>query len=195
MHATAKVYAASFGVNRNNRVLWLVLLSGFGVALSPLFACATPFAALATVAAVKLGRREAVTILAFVWLANQLIGYCYLGYPRTWDSLAWGLAIGAAIGAAALAASSLSTARPAPLAVSLPFVAAFVAFEMALYTASFILPGGQVAFTAGVVWHILLINAVTLCGLMATYQLTMLLGQLVRSNSAITLTAGTTSSR
>jgi hypothetical protein len=74
--------------NRSARGLWIALIVSSGVLLSPVFACATPFAALATVAALKLGRRDTVAVLGLVWLANQAIGYCYLGYPWTRDSAA-----------------------------------------------------------------------------------------------------------
>ena len=130
-----------------------------------------------------------------MWLANQAIGYGFLGYPWTWDSAAWGLAIGASAGLAVLAARGLSTARPAPLAVSLPFVAAFVAFELGLYVAGFVLPGSEEAFGASVVGHVFLINAVTLCGLMAVYHLAMILGLLTRNGASETRTFGAASYR
>src|ERR1700709_2513654 len=84
------------------RALWIVLIVTSGTCLSTFFACATPFAALATLAALKLGRRDAITVIGLVWLANQAIGYGLLGYPWTWDSAAWGLSIGASAGLAFL---------------------------------------------------------------------------------------------
>jgi hypothetical protein len=132
----------------------------------------------------KLSRRDTVAVLGLVWLANQTIGYLYLGYPWTWDSAAWGIAIGASTAGAALVAAGLSTARPVPLAVSLPFVAAFSTYELALYAAGFVLPGSEGAFAAPIVGHILLINALTLGGMVAAYQLAMLLGLLARHDAA-----------
>jgi hypothetical protein len=160
------------------RVLWLTLIVAGGMGLSPFFACVTPFAALATLAALKLGRRDAVAVVGLVWLANQAIGYGYLGYPRTWDSVAWGGAIGASAGVALLAAGALATARPAPLSVSLPFVGAFTAFEAGLHVAGCVLPGSDLAFDASVVLHVLLVNALTLCGLMVASYLAMIPGLL-----------------
>jgi hypothetical protein len=160
----------------SSRALWIALIVISGVCLSPFFACATPFAALATVAALKLDRRDMVCVAGLVWLANQAIGYGFLSYPRTWDSAAWGLAIGVSATAAIAAARSLSTVRRAPLAVSLPFVAAFTAFELGLYLAGFLLPGSEGAFTLAVIGNVFVINAVTLCGLMAVSQFAMLVG-------------------
>jgi hypothetical protein len=175
------------------RALWTVLIVTSGICLSTFFACATPFAALATVGALNLRRRDAIVVVGLIWLANQAIGYGFLGYPWTWDSAAWGLAIGVSAYLAIFAALGLSTARPAPLAVSLPFVAAFAAFESGLYIAGFVLPGAEGAFSAAVVGHIFLINAATICGLMIAYQLAMTSGLLARNSSQASQTLGTAS--
>jgi hypothetical protein len=167
--------------NRVERALWTVLIVTSGVGLSTFFACATPFAALATLAALNLGRRDAIVVIGLVWLANQAVGYGFLGYPWTLDSAAWGLAIGIAAIMAVVAARGLSTSRPAPLAVSLPFIAAFAIFELTLYLAGFALPGSAGAFEAAVVGHIFLINAVAICAVSAVYHLTRLSGLVVPS--------------
>lgn len=166
--------------NRAGRALCLVLIVSSGVCLSTFFACATPFAAFATLAALKLGRRDMITVIGLVWLANQTLGYGLLDYPWTWDSAAWGLAIGASAGLATVAAQALSTNRPAPLAISLPFVAAFAAFESGLYGAGVVLSGSESAFSAPVVGHVFLINAVAFYGLMAIYHSATLVGHLAR---------------
>lgn len=156
------------------RTVWIGLIVASGTCLSPFFACVTPFAALAALAALKLGPRDGFVVIGFVWLANQAIGYGFLGYPWTWDSVAWGLAIGACSGLAVVAAKALSTARPAPLAISLPFMAAFTAFEFGLYVAGYVLPGSNGAFSAAVVGQIFLTNAVVLCALIALFVLAMI---------------------
>ena len=180
---------------RTERAFWAVLTVASGLCLSSFFACVTPFAALATLAALKLGWRDAILVVFIVWLGNQAIGYGILGYAWTWDSATWGLAIGVSTGLAVLAARGLSTARPAPLAVSLPFVAAFTVFELGLYVAGFVVPGSEEAFSASVVGHVFLINAVTLCGLMAVYHSAMALGLLSRTDASETRTFGATSYR
>jgi hypothetical protein len=168
--------------SRAANALWIVLIVTSGICLSTFFACATPFAALATLATLKLGRRDAIAAIGLVWAANQAIGYGLLGYPWTWDSAAWGLAIGISAGLAMLAAKSLATRRPAPLVVSLPFVAAFTAFELALFLVSFVLPASEGAFSASVVGHVFLINGVTISGLMAVNQLATASGLLARAD-------------
>lgn len=165
------------------RAFWAGVILASGIGLSTFFACATPFAALATIAALKLQRRDMVLVLTLVWIANQAVGYGLLGYPWTWDSAAWGAAIGIATLLAAITARGLSTTRPAPLAVSLPFVAAFTVFELGLYMAGFVLPGADGAFTTGIIWQVFAINAVALCGIFACHQAFLLAAYLVRTHS------------
>lgn len=180
---------------RTANALWIVLIVTSGICLSTVFACATPFAALATLAALKLGRGQAIAVIGSVWAANQVIGYGFLGYPWTWDSAAWGLAIGVSAGLAMLAARSLATTRPAPLVISLPFVAAFAMFELGLFLAGFVLPGSEGAFSASVVGHVFLINAVTMCSLMAVNQLATVSGLLARADRPETPDLGIASYR
>lgn len=165
------------------RVIWIALIVGSGIGLSVFFACATPFAALATLTALKAERRDAA-VVGLAWAGNQAVGYGYLGYPLTWDSAAWGLAIGLSAGLALLAAIALSPRRPASFAVSLPFVGAFAAYELGLYVASFMLPGSDAAFAAAIVEQLFLVNLVALLGLMAVHQAALLLTLLARSNTA-----------
>jgi len=68
------------------------------------FACATPFAAAAAVAALTLTARAALIASLGVWLGNQAVGFLLLGYPLTPDSLAWGPVLGASTILAAAAA-------------------------------------------------------------------------------------------
>jgi hypothetical protein len=166
------------------RWIWIALLVSSGIGLSLVFACATPFAAVATLAALKLERRDAVAVVGLVWLVNQAIGYGILGYPWTLDSVAWGGAIGLSGFLALLVAAAFSSTRPVRLAIGLPFVGAFAAFELALYVAGFALPGGQGGFTAAIVEKVFLVNLVTLVGLLAVYQVALMAGLLTRQSAS-----------
>ena len=77
------------------RIGWIALLTVATIAASLMFACATPFPALAVLAALHMNRRDAFALTAVIWGTNQIIGYGLLHYPQTWDSFAWGIAIGA----------------------------------------------------------------------------------------------------
>lgn len=162
--------ASSRESGRASRTLWIALIAAGGVGLSAYFACVTPFASLATLAALYLRADERWATIGFVWLANQIVGFGILGYPLTWDCAAWGVAIGLSLALAVLAASALSTTRPAPLVVSLPFVAAFAAFEAGLFAARQVLPASGDAFGLPVIRHVFWVNAAALCGLMALHQ-------------------------
>lgn len=84
--------------------VWGVFLVCGSTAGSLLFACATPFAATAAIAALTLSPRLALVTTMGVWLGNQAAGFLLLGYPVTASSLAWGPALGgAALFAAAVA--------------------------------------------------------------------------------------------
>jgi hypothetical protein len=164
------------------RTIWIALIVAAGIGFSFFFACATPFAALATLAALKIERRDTIAIMALVWLANQAIGYGVLGYPWTWDSAAWGLAIGVSGFLALLAAMALSPVHSSRLAISLPFVGAFATYEMGLYVAGFVLPGGEGAFTAAIVEQVFVVNLIALLGLLAVHQLALVVGLLPRDD-------------
>lgn len=150
------------------RTAWIVFLTVASVAFSLVFACAAPFAALATLAALNVQRRDAYLLTLAVWLANQAVGYGLLGYPRTVDSFAWGLAIGVA---ALLATRTVTSIGPRPLmtgpvfGAAIAFLAAFAVYEGVLYAASFVLGGSGTGFTLPIVWYVLQVNAFALAGL------------------------------
>ncbi|MGZ5912989.1 MAG: hypothetical protein ACXWLB_24165, partial [Reyranella sp.] len=57
------------------RWAWVGLLGTASFGFSLVFACATPFVALVTLAALTMSRRDAFIVAGAVWLANQLVGY------------------------------------------------------------------------------------------------------------------------
>ncbi len=72
------------------RAGWIALITAATVIGSFVFACATPFPALGALAALHLPRRDAFVLVGVNWLVNQIIGYGFLHYPMTWDSLRLG---------------------------------------------------------------------------------------------------------
>src|SRR5262249_29557781 len=163
------------------RWLWAVLVVAASVASSLALACATPFAALATVAAVTMGPRHGVALVVAAWLADQVVGYAVLGYPKTPDSYAWGVALGAAsllaLGAARAVAGPLRRSRAAGPAAA--FVAAFALFEAAIGVGTLVLGTGGAAMAPAIVLRIFAINLIALVALVALYRLAVLVGLLV----------------
>jgi hypothetical protein len=146
--------------------IWIALVSGSSVLFSLALACATPFAALATVSGLALRRGPALALVGTAWLANQAVGYGLLNYPRTPDSFAWGAAIGIAALAATVSVLALRRCRPASvIGWSAGFALAFAAYEGVLFAATAILPSGEGAFSPEIVGRILLVNVLALVGL------------------------------
>ena len=171
------------------RPLWFGLLIAISAALTTVYTCITPFAAFAVIAATTLSLRVALGLTVAVWLANQAVGFGLLSYPWTAKTLAWGIAIGGAAVLGMLAARW--TARrfgsfPAPGCTLAGFVAAFGLYQLALYAVAVSWLGGTGAFSPGIVGHVLLVNAVTLVGLLGLAQLVDVAAALRRRRSART---------
>jgi hypothetical protein len=60
------------------RVGWIALLTIAAVAGSFVFAYATPFPAIAALAALHVNRRDAFVLTGVMWIANQTVGYGFL---------------------------------------------------------------------------------------------------------------------
>jgi hypothetical protein len=153
-----------------HRALWMALIAAASLVLSFAFACAAPFAALAALAALNLRRREAVIIVVASFLANQAIGFGALDYPRDALTFAWGVAMGAATLASLFTAeAAVRHLRNAHTLVrgGAVFLAAFLAYEAALYAATFVLGGAEAAFAASAIRQVFLIDATCFIGLLA----------------------------
>jgi hypothetical protein len=153
-----------------------VLLTAACALASFAFACATPFAAFAVVAAATLPLQSALLVTAAAWLVNQAIGFGFLHYPIDASTIIWGLVIGAA----ALAATAVSTAAlrmmrhtNTVLALCAALVAAYAAYELVLLAATPFL-GGAGDFTASIVAHLGLLNMLWAIGLVAVCEITRL---------------------
>jgi hypothetical protein len=156
---------------------WVAIVTASMIAFSFYFACATPLAAVAAVAGSRMSRKGGGTLIIAAWLANQLIGYLVLGYPRTWDSYAWGATIGVAslLGGIA-AAGAARTVRQWWLSPCAALIAAFSVYEGALFAATAVLPSCDGAFSPSVVARILAINTGAMAGLMAVHWLAAVVG-------------------
>jgi hypothetical protein len=150
----------------------LVLLIAASVSASLVFACATPFAAFAVVAAAMLRLRSAILVVGAAWLTNQIIGFGLLGYPHTLDAAVWGVVICLAAVAATVVAS-LMFKRWAPMGrfalYPVAFMASFVAYELVLVAATPAL-GGAENFTAVIIGQLGFANVVWLIGLVAASE-------------------------
>jgi hypothetical protein len=159
------------------RFVWGGILTVLTVASTLGVACGTPFAALATLAALFLPRRDAFVLITVNWLANQAIGFGLLHYPLNWDCYRGGIDLGIAAllstMAAMLAQGALRNVATTVRAIG-SFAVAFVAYEGSLFLVS---PAGSGAdFAASVVLYIFYINAVALVGLLLLQATAAVLG-------------------
>lgn len=129
--------------------LWIGLLTVAALVSTLALACATPFAALAAIAAFHMRQRSGVAMLLLVWVASQAVGFGLLGYPCTLGTLVWGVALGTAAVAAVLAASHVDrrvAERGAAIRLGATFLIAFVAFKLIILLWSFGLGGTATVF-------------------------------------------------
>jgi len=151
--------------------LWIVLIGIGSIFLSRAFACTTPFATLATLGALTLDRREAFVLLAFVWAANQAVGFGLLHYPHDATTIAWGAVVGvAAFGGLAAAHMTAGLRLPTWAAVAVGLVASYTAYEEVLSAATWPLASGWDAFTASIVFRIFATNAAALALLLVIHR-------------------------
>jgi hypothetical protein len=165
--------------------IWIALVAASSVLFSLALACATPFAAIATIAGMKMSRRNGLILVFAAWLANQAVGYLVLGYPLAWDSFAWGGAIGIAALLATCGVIEVRRRAGSVAAVSAAFILAFAIYEAALFAATAMLPSGEGAFALAVVIRIFAINAAALAGLLLLHRGALTVGLLSAPQSEL----------
>ena len=160
-------------------VLWLALLVAASVAFSFGFACAVPFAAFAAATALTLGARDALLLTIALWLANQIVGFAFMGYPWDGTTLLWGGVLGVvallSTGAARLASTRLARASYGAILVG-SFAAAFIVYEGSLYLVAAAWLGGTEGFVPAIVAYIAGLNLLAFVGLLILERLGRILG-------------------
>ena len=149
------------------------------------FACATPFAAFAVVAAAMLPLPRALLVIAGAWLINQGIGFGVHHYPIDAKTLFWGIVIGIAALVATAASAAVLRALPrsgAPLVLAAAWMCAYAAYELTLFAATPFL-GGAGAFTAAIVARLGMISVSWLIGLVAVCEIVRLLNPFHRTQA------------
>lgn len=158
---------------RHASLLWILLLTVASTLTTLVFACATPFPALAALAAIHMTRRDGVLLMVAAWIVSQTVGFCFLGYP--WDAATalTGFAIGTAaiagvIGAGSVAARMRITGTLVRLVVA--YVAAFAVFKVAIMLWAPIMGHADAALSLQVMVRQFVRNAAILAGLYALYR-------------------------
>lgn len=164
---------------RGASTLWILLLTVASTVTTLLLACATPFPALAALAAMHMRRTDGVALIGASWLAGQVVGFGFLHYPHTASTFGWAAAIGVGAVVSVLAASQVTrslSGRGFAVGLVAAYVAGFVAFKAAIFVASFGLGGGMSALSPGVIGEQFVRNAAILAGLLMLYRALTALG-------------------
>ncbi len=160
--------------DRGASALWVSLLTGASTATTLALACATPFPALAALAAVHMRRREGVALMLLAWLASQFVGFFLLGYPRDGSTLAWGAGLGtAAIGSALASYAVLRVAgyRSVAARLGVAYAAGFTAFKGIILLWALVLGGLHTAMAPDLLAEQFVRNGAILIGLYGLYRL------------------------
>jgi hypothetical protein len=158
---------------RTSPTLWIVLLTAASTVTTLVLACATPFPALAAIAATQMNRRDGIALMIVAWIASQAVGFCLLDYPRDAGTMLWATALGMAAVVAVLAAQAgvaRSGVRPGIARVALAYVIAAIAFKLVILLWSFGLGGVATALSPTINARQLLRNGAILIGLMLLYR-------------------------
>ena len=158
-------------VETHTSPIWMAALVAASILFSFALACGMPFAALSALAALTLPMRNAFKLAGLGWLANQAIGFGFLGYPLDVMTMAWGVALGvSALAAVAAARWMIAHTGHTATRLVLVFGAGWLGQQATVFLASLILGSTASGFAPSVVWFIFWTNALAF-GLLLACQL------------------------
>ena len=148
-------------------LIWLASLVLAALGGSLVISCITPFVAFAVALAATVRLRLALGAMTMIWLTNQLVGFVFYNFPRTANTVLWGLAIcGAALLSTIIASSAVSHTRGLSIFVrlALAILIGFAAYEVTLFAAALFL-GGRETFSLAIVTQVGFMNLAWLIGI------------------------------
>jgi hypothetical protein len=164
--------------------IWLVLLGAASFLTTFALACATPVAAFAALAALYMRRKQAMILLAMVWLAGQAVGFGFLHYPLGAGTLVWSAALLICafftLEVAMIVARQVEIRGPAVRAITV-LAAAMIAFKIAIYLFGLVLGGNAGAFAPAVVFKFAWTNLASFIFLLVLHKIAMTVGLVARS--------------
>ena len=160
--------------DRGASALWVSLLTAASTATTLALACATPFPALAALAAVHISRQGGIALMLLAWAASQFVGFFLLGYPRDGSTFGWGAGLCTAAVGSALAGYAALHALPyrsAAARLSLAYAAGFTAFKGIILAWALVLGGLHTAMAPDLLAEQFVRNGAILIGLYILYRL------------------------
>lgn len=153
------------------RLFWLGAVLSVSAVTAFVLACATPYPALAALAAGRTRLRDGLLLLGAAWAISQIVGLL-LGHSPA-SMLPWGpiLLAGALLSmVVAQAVSSRAGELHALIGTALAYAAAFVAFKLVVFAGGFFVDAHQgAAFTVEVLIRQLVRNGAILAGLVVLH--------------------------
>ena len=172
-NSSTQSFGASSHPSDFTNFVWIVILTLAGVGGSLVISCVTPFVALAVALAGTVQLRVALRAMIAMWLTNQFIGFVFLHFPRTPNTVLWGLAIGgAALLSTVVAECAIKHAASLPTLarLGLALLLAFGGYEASLFMAALFV-GGVETFSTTIIAQIGFVNLVWFVGLVALNEL------------------------
>ncbi|BBF72112.1 hypothetical protein SBA_ch2_6450 [Sphingomonas bisphenolicum] len=168
------------------RHLWIGLMTLASTITTLALACATPFPALAALAALHVRRQDGIILMLAAWAVSQGVGYCLLGYETTVENGVWAGTMALAAIASLLGADGAARLLPHHPAVRLvvAYGAAFATFKLAVLAGAWALDSGWAAFAPDVMARQFARYAMILAGLLALQHLADRSGLLRRAATA-----------
>ncbi len=159
--------------------LWVALLTAASSVTTLALGCATPFPALAALAAVHMRRLDGIALMLLAWAASQFVGLFLLGYARDGSTLGWAAGLGtAALGSAFASYAALGALQYRSVAarLSLAYAAGFTAFKAIILGWALVLGGLHSLMAPDLIAEQFVRNGVILIGLYALYRALVALG-------------------
>lgn len=160
--------------DRGASALWISLLTAASTGTTLVLACATPFPALAALAAVHMRPRDGIALMLLAWAASQAVGFGLLGYPHDPLTLGWGIALAtAAVGSALAGYAVLGRLGSRPVAAQLvaAYSTGFLAFKAVVAAWALMLGGLHTATAPNLLAEQFVRNGAILAGLYLVYRI------------------------
>lgn len=159
--------------DREASTLWIMLLTVASTVTTWALACATPFPALAALAALHMRQRDGIALALASWVAAQAVGFGLLGYPHDPSTLGWGFGLGVAAVASAVVAHGVArwlAHGSAVVRLALAYSAAFIAFKAVIALFALKLGGMAINLAPTLAATQFVRNGAILLGLLALYR-------------------------